>query len=95
MAWRWLLPAHVSSMAITAITGVLELLQFSFNRYGFWIGGFLAFAVARRAGIDRHIRSQAAESTRARDIDVARGAFRNVPAFAAFVRELRRDAYRL
>ena len=81
------------NVAIRTIGRLLKLLQLSFDGYGFWISRALAFTMARRAGVDRHIGRQAAQRAGARDIDVASRTFQNVLAFAAFVRELCGDAF--
>ena len=88
MTRRWLLLPDVFSVAIRAISGRLELLQLSFDRHRLWISSLLAVAMARRAGVYRHIRRQAARRARAGNVDVARRALRDVLAFTAFVREL-------
>lgn len=94
MARRRLLLTDILSVAIGAIARLLKLLQFSFDSHGFWISRAFAVAMACRAGIYRHVGRQAAQRIGARDVDVASRAFQDVFAFAAFVRELCRDAFR-
>lgn len=93
MARRRLLLTDVFSVAIGAIARLLKLLQLSFDRHRFRISRSLAVAMACRAGIYRYVRRQAAQRACARDVDVASRAFQDVLAFAAFVRELCRDAF--
>src|SRR5688572_21080778 len=94
MAWRRLLLTDILSVAIGAIARLLKLLQFSFDSHGFWISRALAVAMARRASVDGDVGRQAAQSACARYVDVASRAFQDVLAFAAFVRELCRNAFR-
>lgn len=81
-------------MAIGAIPRLPKLLQLSFDSHGFWVSRAFAVAMACRAGIYRDVGRQAAQRAGARDVDVASRAFQDVFAFAAFVRELCRDAFR-
>ncbi len=93
MARRRLLLTDILSVAIGAIARLLKLLQLSFDSHGFWISRAFAVAMACRAGIYRHVGRQTAQRACARDVDVASRAFQDVLAFAAFVRELCRDAF--
>lgn len=93
MARRRFLLADILSVAIGAIARLLKLLQFSFDGHRFWISRALAVAMARRAGIYRHVGRQATQRAGARNVDVASRAFQDVFAFAAFVRELCRNAF--
>jgi hypothetical protein len=81
-------------VAITAITTLLELLKFSFDRYGFWISSFLAIAMTTGASIYGNVGRQAAQGAGARDVDMAGGAFHHVFAFAAFMRKFQGDSFR-
>jgi len=93
VARRRLLLTDILSVTIGAIARLLKLLQFSFDSNGFGVSSALAVAMACRARIDRHVRRQAAQRACARNVDVASRAFQDVFAFAAFVRELCRDAF--
>lgn len=93
MTRRRFLLSHIRRVAISTLAGLLELLEFRFNRHSFWISRFLAVAMTRSTGVDWHVRCQTARRPRACDIDVACRALSDVLAFAAFVRERGRDAF--
>ena len=94
MARRRLLLTDILSVAIGAIARLVELRQLSLDRDGFRISRQLAVAMARRAGIDRHVGRKAAQSACPRNINMASRTFQDVLTFAAFVRELCRDTFR-
>src|SRR5687767_9543258 len=94
MTWRRILLADLLGVAIGAIASLLKLLKLSFDRHRFRISRQLAVAMTRRAGIDRDVGRQATQRACARNVDVASRAFKDVLAFAAFVRELCGYAFR-
>ena len=93
MARRRLLLTDILSVAISAIARLLKLLQFSFDRHGFWVRSAFTVAMAGRTRIYRDVRRQPAQRACTRNVDVASGAFQDVFTFAAFVRKLCRDAF--
>ena len=78
MTGRRFLLTDILSVAIGAIARLPELLQFSFDRYGFWIRCALAVAMTGRAGIYRHVGHQATQRAGARNVDVTSRAFIDV-----------------
>ena len=93
MTRRRLFLAHFFNVAIGAIACLLKLRQLSFDRYSGLIRGLLAVAMTRCAGVYWHVGRQSAQRAGARNVDVASRAFQDVLAFAAFMRELCRDAF--
>lgn len=93
MARRRLLLSHVRCVAIDAGARLLVLLKLFFNRRNLRISNFLVVLMTSRTSRDRNIRGQAAQCARASDVDVAGGAFHQVPALAAFMSEPGRNAF--
>jgi len=77
-------------MTIRTVARLLELCQLVLNRNNLGIGRLFVVFVARRADRNRHVGRQSPQRACARDIDVARRAFHDVLALAAFMAELRR-----
>ena len=82
-----LLLAHIRRVAISAVAGLLVLLELFFDRCYLWIGNFLIVPVARGANRNRNIRGEPHQAVPSGDIDVAGSAFLHVLTLAAFVTE--------
>ena len=93
MTRRRLFLSHVRCVAVDASAGLLVLLKLFFNRRNLRISNFLVVLMTSRARRDRNVRGQVAQGARARNVDVAGGAFHHVPALAAFMSEFGRNAF--
>ena len=78
---------NIRCVTIRANARLLVLFELLFDRYGLWIRRFLTVLMAGSTGRNRDIRCQSPQRNRTSDVDVTRGAFHDVLAFAAFVAE--------
>src|SRR5438067_3540131 len=93
MTRRGLLLPDIRRMTIRALASLLVLGELFFDRHGLRIRRLLAVLMTARARGDGHVRRQSTQRRSARDVDVASRALHHVLALAAFMRELRRDAF--